>query len=288
MAYNKRAPRGYYQQQFPLPHYFEYPITLQCEDATKDTYIATILRSSEVIATPENVEVNPHNATFAEDAGCLIHNGSIVPRISISFSATMTKVAIETDKLRHINFKWMPIYMSFLSSLEAEDNRTAVQIEDILELEHNVDNKDTHPNFVSIASSQGNQPLSTVAVAEAFGDYGLTASAELEPVAFDESLFWDAKNHYSNKGMLNKVTGPMKTVTLGRDKPYFYSSNNFSHPNIKRGNPYTYCAILFHMPQANEIGQLFDSSETTVIDHVDIALKVRFDEWHPQFEQSPL
>ncbi len=288
MPYHKRAPRGYYQQQFPLPHYFEYNISLQAEDETKNTYIATILRTSEVLIAPENVEVNPKNSTFAEDAGCLIHHGCIVPKISMAMSAVITKGGIVTDNLRYINFKWLPIYTSFLSSLEASDSKTDVQVEDILELEHNVDNKDVTPLMVNIVSNQSNQPLSTVGIAEAFGDYGLTTNAELEPVAFDESLFWDAKNHYSNQGMLNKVTGKFTMVSLTRDKPYFYSSNNFTHPSVKRGNDYTYCGIMFHMPQGNENGQLFDTGDTSPIDHVDIALRIRFDEWHPQFEQSPL
>ncbi len=288
MAFHRKPPRGYYAKQFPLWHYFEYKITLQCEDETKNTYIATLLRTSELAVTPEAVEVNPTNANYVEDVGPVIHHGSIVPQMSLSMSATMTKVAIETDKLRTINFKWLPIYSSFLSSLEAEDSKTAVQVGDILELQHDVTNKDVYPQHVSIVSSQSNQPLSTVAYAEAFGDYGLTASAELEPVAFDEALFWKAKRYYGNRGMLNKVTGKFTTVNLKRDKPYFYSTDNYTHPNVKRGNDYTYCGILIHMPQANEAGQMFDSSETTPIDHVDVTLRVAYPEWNPVFEQAAL
>ncbi len=283
----KRPPKGYRMTEYPLPHNFGFGCDLMGEDETKNTYILDLIRATEACTGAEAVEVNPRHPSFAEDGGAACFMGSIVPRMSVNFTISLTKLAIETDKMQQIAVRWMPIYTSFLSSLEAEDDKTAVQIEDILELTHNTDNKDVHPTHSTVnIVGLGNHPMSTVGYAEAFSDIGLTGNATIESVAFDEGLFWDAKQYYTNSGMLNKVTGKMNTVVITRDRPYKFGSNNFTNPIVKRMNSYTFCGILFHIPQGDTPGQYFTIAETTAIDHVHIRGFVRYDEWNPHFDQT--
>lgn len=282
----KRAPRGYKSAEFPLPHNFKYRFTLQAEDETKNSTILTLIKATETAIDAENVEANPSHATFAEDTGPMTFMGSIVPKISFNMTATLTKGAVETDKIRNLNFKWCPIYTSFLNSLEAEDTKTAIQIEDILELQHFTTAKDVLPDFTTVNLGTGTQPVSTVGITETFASYDLSVNTSLESVAFNEETLWDAFQFFSNRGMLNKVMGQWRTVTVSRDRPYKYYNNNFTNPIVKRSNPYTYCGVLVHLPQAGSAGQLVDAGDTTAIDHILFDVQVRYDEWNRDFYQG--
>lgn len=287
MSNKKFPPKGYLANEHPLPHNFSYTFYLFGENEAENSVHIPIFRTSELAVNAEAIEVNPSNAAFGEDPGPTIHNGSIVPRVNVRIMAQLTKIAISTDAIRNLVFNWMPIYTGFLPSLEAEDARTAVQIEDILELQHDTTNKDTYPTQSGVKLlNSGNQPLSTKPYAEAFADYGLGTSAILESTAFDKELFFDALQYYGNASMLKKVTGPMHRVNINQDRPYLYNSNNFTNPNVKRGNPYTYCGILFHLPQAGSAEQFFRAGDVTDINHLQVNVGVRFDEWNSNFDQN--
>ncbi len=287
MAKHSYPPKGYNQLQYPLPHNFTYKFGLSLEASTKNSTICTLFRATKKCGTVEAIEVNPKNAAFAEDGGTAVHMGSIIPRTSINITAQMTKGAIETDKLRSIKFTWFPIYTAFLNTLEAQDDKTSVEVEDILELLHTVGDESVGPLFSNVdLLDAGNHPLSSVGYAEGISDFVLTTNALMESVAFDKELFFDAMQYYGNAGMLKKVVGRMNNVTLTRDRMYRYSSNNFTHPTVKRGNPYMYCGIMFHIEQAGGDYQPVLAADTTVIDHVYFNVNVRFDEWHPLFDQA--
>ncbi len=289
MVYS-RPPRGYRSQEHPLPHNFEYQFDLDVEDETKNSTICTLFRSSRAAFGVEAVEVNPTHNNFAEETGATIFQGSIIPKISVNMVAWMNLDAYELDSVENFMFKWMPIYTSFLNTLDAKNAGTpASDIETILELQHDTANQDTYPLFAGTKLAGGNHPLSTVTDSnEALGDVGLTTTAVMESVAFDEPAFWDAKHYYTNAGMLNKVSGRMNTIHLNyRRQPYKYFSNNFTQPMVKRGNPYTFCGILFHMPQADSFLQYCDSTDiNTSVAHIHIGMQVSYDEWNPDFDQT--
>ncbi len=285
----KFPPKGYRADEYPLPHFFSHSFSLEAEDETKNSTILTLFRQTEACNAPETVEVNPTNDNFAQDGGTAIHRGSIVPKLSLKMTVNMTKVAIETDGMRAIEFNWMPIYIAFLDNLDAEDEKTGTDIEDILELQHSTDNKDVFPLHTGVnLTSGGLSPMSTVGYTEVFGDFGFTTDTVIESVAFDKKAFFNNLQFKTNASMLRKVTGSMKSVTITRDRPYKYYSNRFTYPSVKRGNPYTYCGILFHLPQASDPEQYFQVTETTAIPHVDVNVLVRFDEWNNAFEQAPI
>ncbi len=282
-----RAPRGYYQQQYPLLHLIKYKFDLHAENETKNSMIIPLIRTSQTLADPPSVEVNPHHPSYAEESGATIHMGSIVPRMKLFFQVYMTKGAIETDKLRTLRFDWMPIYCAFLDDLEAEDENTATQIEDILELQHATDNKDVYPIGSTIKSANyGGSPLSTVGYAETFAEWGLTTNSDLEYVAFQKKLWEDAMRYYTNKGKLRKVCGRYKSQVVSRDRMFKYYSANYTHPTVKRGNPYTFCGILFHVEQAGSFDQQPVALDTTDIAHLHVMLKCTYEEWNPSFTQE--
>lgn len=290
MSRHKYPPRGYRKLEYPLPHNFSTIFNLLAEDTSADSTIIPLIRATEAFTTPEAIEVNPRNANFAEETGASIHMGSIVPRLNVTFSLVLSKGAIETDKIRALKVNWMPIYISFLDSLEAMDDKTAVSVEDILELAHDTTNKDVWPlyNGTNLATGIGTCPMNTVAATEVFGDWGLSVDTDIEATAFNKELFYDSLQYYTNAGMLKAVTGSMNTVIVKRDRPFLYHSNNFTNPRVKRGNPYTFCGILFHLPSGDQADQITRLADTTNIAHIQGQMSVRYDEWNPEFDQSAL
>lgn len=286
----KFPPRGYKLTDYPQPHNFGYRFSLDAEDTTRDSTMIPLIRMSEKAFFADAQTVNPNNGTFAEETGVTIHHGSIIPRLNISISASITKAGIETDKIRGLRFMWFPIYMSFEEDYTAIDTSTSKEVEDILRLTHTVTDRDAQPTYGTKLTAASNHPLSTVNDGdEAIADWGLTTDASLEAVAFDVEEFWDSMSYYQNKGKMAKVVGNIKNVLVTRDRPYIYTSNNYTHPKVKRGNDYTFCAIMFHLYQGTDFSQVFNETDVgTANDHLDIRIKCRYDEWHPLFDQTRL
>ncbi len=283
---HKFPPKGYNALAHPLPHNFSYNFTLQAELTTKDATILTLFRASQAVNAAESIEVNPTNASFGEETGALCQMNSIVPKISFNMKFALTKGAIETDKMRTMQVKWMPIYTAFLDSLEAYDIKSNQQIEDIIEMQHDTTNQDAYPLFSGVDLAVGTQPMATKNATEVFGDIGLSVDTKLESVAFDEDDFWDTLSYKTNASKLRKHIGKIHNVTVSRDRPYSYYSNNVTEGTVKRGNMYTFCGILIWVPQAGSTGQTFQAADTTAIDHLYCTATVRYDEWNPDFDQT--
>ncbi len=277
-----RPPSGYYQDEYPLPHDIEVTFELNGEAESQNSTIVPIMIQDEALTTPETVMTNPRNSAFAESNDMNVYPGSIIPNIKISIDVYMTKHARETDLIQEMIFNWMPIYTSFKPTLEVEDDKTAVQVEDILEMTHEDTDKQAYPLWSGTDLDNATIVPSHVP--------GLTASQTLESVAFDSDLFWDAMHYYTNKGMLKKVTGAWRRIKLNKDKysHYHYFSNNFTQPMVKRANKYMSCNILYHLPQGGDIGQTFFPTEVSATSHLRVIQHVRYDEWNPRFDSSAI
>ncbi len=286
----KQVPRGYRAQEHPLPHSFGYGFSLGVE--SQSATIMSFFRADETITAVEGIEVNPSNAAFAEETGPTIANGSIIPKLTVSIHMSLAAVFSALQPRANVIVKMMPIYTAFLDSLEAENTRDAVQIEDVLELVHDTTDKNVQPLWDTVnAFTADNHPLNSVLKTEVFGDWGLTASSPIENVAFDPDLYFETLRFGTNAGMLKKVTGPIKTFHLSaaRKSADTFFSSNFTQPMVKRGNPFTYCGLLCWLPQvASAVGvtQYGIPSEYTDIAHVHFNSKVLFDEWNPDFDQT--
>ncbi len=288
MPYHKRPPRGYKSAEWPLPHAMQLFTGLEADDETKNSAIFPIIKATEGAIGTENTNVNPSHGSFAEDGSPICSMDSIVPRINLRLSAIMSKGAIETDKMRTIRFDWFPIYTSFLPSLEAEDDKTATQIEDVIEMTHQTTDKEAYPLHSGVKLTDGGAyPLGALQHSEVYGDVGLTTNLVMESVAFDKKAFWENMRWKTNKGMLAKVVGKYRTVIITRDRPYTYTSNNFTNPIVKRMNPYTSCSILIHCQVAGKADQTFKEADTTAIKHLDVQMEVNYDEWNQAYDQTP-
>ncbi len=291
-----RPPRNYSQEEFPLYHELDYRFTLDGNDEAKNSALLSLARYTEGANAPDAIEVNPNHASYAEETGAICQPGSIIPRMTFQMDGLMNEALLETDKVKQIRFYWCPVYIAFLDSLTAIDNRVAsTEIEDILELTHDATTHSTWPLFSgtdlasTAASGFGAQPLSTVNKTEAYTNLSLTTDAKLESVSFDSDTLFDCLQFYSNAGMMRKVMGSWRSEILNgsTSRMFHYYSNNYTHPAIKRMNEYTYCGVLVHLPVQHTVQQL-PTPDITAGSGLEFHVKCKYPEWNHQFDQTAL
>ncbi len=276
-----KAPKGYFQTDYPLYHQGSVSFSLTAEDETKNSTIVPLAFHDEVgsAGSVENVIVNPNHANFLEQASSECYTNSIIPRMNLSFDVGMSKLAIETDKLRALTFSFMPIYMRFKSNYDAADADAGATVESILEMEYVEASEQAHPLYTTV-------DLLGATLLDA-GQLGLDTDQLIESVAFDADAYFD-KKFMSNGDLIHASAPKFTTRTVYRDKPFRYrtSPRQFMHPRVKRVVPYMFCGMLFHMDQAGSQRQLVRAADTTVIAHLDFNVNWSFEEWNSTFDQS--
>ncbi len=282
----KFPPRGYAAQEYPLPHNWGFECELNADAASQNcTYIPLILHD-EGMTGVESVNVNPKHGSFAESSTPYCYPDSIIPKMMYRMQVSLTKGAIETDKMRSCVFNYMPVYTAFVNRLDAADDKTGTKVETILDLEYETVGKSCYPIWTTtkldMSYTVGIHGSATTAL------MGMTTSPTLENIAFLPETFFDALQYYTNSSMLKKVVGPWKTATVTRDRPFKYYSNNFTHPNVKRINPYTFCGMLIYTPNGGDFAQNFEAADVTDISHLLVKGHVRYDEWNAHFDQTAI
>ncbi len=274
-----RPPKGYLGQEYALMHDIEYNFSLSAENTAKDSTIVPLVMQDGAAQTLATTYVNPKNTNFEVSNAPNCSPESIIPKMSISFRCALTKGAIETDLVRSLSLNYMFITTAFLNRLDAIDTKTTNDTETILELTHETTDEQVYPLWSGTDLTGGllhaNVP-------------GLTTDQTIESVAFDKEMFFDAMHYYDNRQMLRTMAPSMKTVTLKRDYPYIRSGTNYMKPICKFMNPYSFCGILFHLPQTGAVDQFGLAADTTAIDHINVTMKVRYPEWNKGFYQESM
>ncbi len=299
MPYHKFPPKNYRMAEFPLHHEFSGGFNLAAENAALDSTIITLARQRIDLGNGADIiEVNPKHSAFAEETGSSCHTESIIPRMSFGFNARIPMDArsnlymgtVVADAIQEVIFNWMPIYTAFVEPLEAENVEDGLAVEAVLELNTVSSGKKVSPLYTGtdlLAATTSDISPSTVNDTEVFGDLGLSVDFKQEAVDFDPDIFFDAIKYGSTSSILKKITGHWNTVKLRYDRTYHFQSDNYMFPSVKRMNHFTFCGILFHVPQAGSSRQLFNVLEcTATIPQVRIQYNVNYDEWNPNFDQT--
>ncbi len=280
MGLAPRAPRGYQQGDFPLQHELEWNFGLSADTTPTTGGNSTIMPlffHDEAAEDPTAINVNPRHASFdiSTQSNCV--SNSIIPKVSFNFSATMSEDMIEVSKARAIRFSWWPLYSSFTDYL-AEDDRTGTLTAGIAEL----------------VSSDATEELYPIWDTTDLLDASVAPAAQLtigggvwENVAIDKSLMFDAFKYYGNGAKLRSMIGPIHNVTVTRDRPYYYSSRNFTQPRVKRMNSYTFCGVAFYVPKEGTVDQVLElltctDSKTSIF----FRGRTSFQEWNRSWLQD--
>ncbi len=304
-------PRGFKAELYPLRHQIKYSFGLAIRTATQNSAMATLVRNYKTLNATDLIEVNPHNTAYVEDAGAVCAKMSIIDKLRLSIRFNMTEHCADRaltsgtagpnfddgvytgDSIDHIRFLWRPIFFSFPEKLDAADDNTTTTVKAILNLTPDATQEDVVPISVNKLPEVGNselpQPLSTVNLTEvATTHYNMTASAVMEDVAWDETLFQDALRRYTNKGALKSVVGRTRYVNLTRKRPFMnFYIDKFVPKSIRRIQPYSFFAILIHMGLDADFEQDFRAIlPSAAVAHLGVKIIANYNEWNADHYQD--
>ncbi len=289
MASPENPPPGYKRRDYPLPHEFNYYAGFGLEKANQATYFPLMYTSNDAIA-PDTIEVNPKHQNFGVETGCLVNHDSQVQFIDVRIDFQLSKLAFATDQLQGVRIKYMGVFGSFGENWTSSDDTGSETALTILELVKDDTDEAIRPLWTNVDMAlEEDIPFTTVNdLAEAFGDWGLTADGKLESVAFDEQTYFDAMHYYTNKEKLRTLTSGLRSVFLSKLR----TSHSIRLPrrvprHAQYGNPYMFYGLLVNLePSSNLHTQLPTGADTTDINHINVKASVRYNEWNPDFEQS--
>ncbi len=285
----ERPPAGYNTRDKPLPHLFVYQASLNIVTDIVRSTMFTYLRTTKDSNDPSTIEVNPRNAAFATDTGAVICEDSIVQKMNIVKMYGMTEGARETENYTAVKFYHTNIMGVFEDSWTPKDEKTSLEVEDILEVTRDATKMDVTPKF-SGTKLTGSllQPVSTVTMAEAFGDYNLNTNLTMEGVAFDLDTYFN-KRFYTNGGKVNAASPRMNSTILNVSRGGIKTSSEtkFLPKRMRFGRRDLYFGELYHLPKYTEASQILDHSQVPAnAALVYMKVIVSFNEWNTEFDQK--
>ncbi len=287
MPFLERPPRGYNRRDKPLPHDLIYDFFLGADASSKNACAVQLLGTSKISNDPKSIEVNPLNSAFAVDPGALICYDSIVEKMSILTTIGLTQAALNTDNLHHASIWHQNIFGVFEDTWDAKDEKTSATIKAILQLTVNTTDEDVRPNYDATDLGSTLHPLSTVTATETFSTRGLTGSAAMENVPFDIEEYKDMIHYGTNGPKLRSLTGKLKKITLTRQKPVVtIFERKFVPKAVKYGRRYMAFIKRIIFPVIGNDYQSIDPSAVLTPAGVYVNMKIRFNEWNPDFDQA--
>ncbi len=286
-----RTPQGFEPQKHPLRHKFYYAAGLNPLTTGKNTCSFAIIRNYKTADNPDTVDVNPKHAGFLKETGAICNPMSIIDRLTIKLNFNYTEDA-GLDQTP-IKCWWQPIFFSFPEKLDAADEVTTTTVATILQLVKDATQEDVTPLFNNIkhsqtADSDRGHPFSTVNLTETFAIMNMDTSAASEGITWDDDLVQSAMQYYSNKGALKACLGRRRFMTLStnhRNQSYFI--NKQPPRAVRRIMPYSYMAIICHVPFVTDDDQYYFSKPVTAdVAYIGVTCKVRYHEWHNEHNQD--
>ncbi len=266
---------------FPRPHQMALAWGFGLEKSTKASTIVPIAHYDEGLGAPSAYNANPEHASFTETADTNCFVGSRVDRILGSLEITMTKLAIETDKLQGIKIAVMPIFVAFKEDYIAIDEKSTLEIQDILELQTEATDRQGGPLYTSVDMDVKNTGSSTLGANAPF----LTADTKLEAVTFVGNSYYDMLHYGTISGKLKSVQGGLKWMTLSQRFPKIVFKVKL-RPKVKAMNPFTFFGLLIHCPISGFFDQIPIATDTTDIIHVMCSWHSRLNEWNQGFDHE--
>ncbi len=305
-------PQGFKSEIYPLRHRLLYSFGLSATTSTMNSAFCTLIRhTSDVIAgTPGSIVVNPHHTGYVNDAGPAVAKMSIIDKLSMTLRFNMTSLCNNRaltsgtagpnfddgvyigDGIQHLKLLWRPVFFSFGEKLDAQDDDIGTTVGQVLALTKDATFEDVVPLTTNDLPQQGasklDHPVSTVNIAEVFGDYNMLTDMKMEDHVWDEDVFQEAIRRYTIKGAIKSMVGRTRYVNLSKAFPYkSYNIRKFVPRSIRRVMPYTFMGIQIHMPRDTEIGSDYaDLALTASQAHVGVKLICNYHEWNADHYQE--
>ncbi len=271
---------------YPRIHNFEFGFGLSADASTKASTIQPWMMMNDAIENYELIKTNPENDDFAVVDYPDVAAGSIIPRIMVDYSMYIPS---SDTQLVHLMCNTLRIHTSMLNRLDAFDKKVGVgsEIKTILGLEVETPGTTCYPIYNGTKLFEAGGTFDTT-YTEGFAAVGLGTDLQPEGVSFTKETFFDARQYYTNKQMLNLVTDKMKSYVISEPlvsgKSVIHVHYNYATPSLcKFANPYMFCGELFHVPQSGSIDQYHIATETSAIEHLRVKGRIRFKEFNTDF-----
>ncbi len=272
----ERPPKGYNQFDRPLKHFMPFTFSISAENSSgQGTIIAIALQDGAIV--PSTVNVHPEHASYVEEDAPNCALKSIINRVTVHYTCHLSKGAIETDKMRFINFIHWPTFVSF-DDIDSINELTGITTGAVLELTDEETDEQTFPLYTDTKLTEGFTYDAKM--------QGLTTTQVIENVTHDMDLLYDTLNFASNRKKVASMIGKIRSTTVNRDRPYVFHSDNFINSKVKRMNKKTGCFLNFHMPQVFSFRQYGRAADMTAIDHLNFMGYIKFNEWNLGFNQD--
>jgi len=222
-------------------------------------------------------ETNPRHANFASVSSTNCFPESDVDIVFASLTFTLTKQALETDKITALRIGFMPIFCSF-EDYTAIDELSSLEIQDILELQFETTDNQGFPLFAGVKLTEAFSGSGTFSALQP----GLTTTQVIENVAFSAINYYDMLQYQTNSGKLKVCQGGLKWLTLTRQRPVAEVKIKI-RPKSKRMVEKNFFGTLITLPQGNDLFQIIPLTDMSAVDHVSVNTKTTFNEWNQNF-----
>ncbi len=264
---------------YPRPH--NRLLQFQLSSVVADNYatIIPLIANDEGLGDPDLYKAHPEHASFTEvdDANC--YPDSYINRLNVHIYLSLSKLCWNTDKIEELRCFVMPIYMSFLEDYTANDEKSTLDVSEILKLQKESTDRQGYPLF------NGTKLIGDILETGSL-QAGLTTNTLLEGVDFSMGIFRDALQYYTNMGKLKNSVGYGKWYTVKRRGTKHISMNIKLNSKVKRMNPYTFCGVLIYTPQTGSGYTLHISADDSAIQHLNVNVITRFLEWNENFDMT--
>ncbi len=271
---------------FPNPHTFRHAWAIALESGVVNQFTNyPICMYDEGQGTPSDLETNPVNAAFVVDQSPMIYPDSRVDSIFMEVQVSMTKAALETDKLHAIRYMIQPIHMAFIEDYIAIDDLSSEETQDTLEMTTESTDRQGYPLFnnvkLPIIYALGTPELLHADVP------GLDTTQAIEGIAYGTQGFYNAIHYKTISGKLKTLTDGIRWHIIKRQNPV-HTHRFRIHRSSKHANPYMYAGLIIGAPAVDNQDQIPVAAETTNVNHLFIQTRVRYNEWNENFNFKPV
>ncbi len=266
----------------PNPHDLKHSWTHGIESGVSDSStIYPVIMYDEGLGAPSALKTNPENASFVQSNAPNVFVGSRIDNVISQFVFSLTKAALETDKIHALKVGVMPIFTAFINDYIAIDELTSLEIQDILELQTESTDRQGFPLYNSVKMDEAFANSSLLAATVP----GLAATQKLEAVTFQLDAYYDMLHFQTTSEKLRSVSGGMHWMTLTKDKPIRTWKMKL-RSKVKRANPFTFFGLLIHVPAVGSFEQIAQAGEVTDLQHLQVSTLNRYNEWNQEFNFS--
>lgn len=269
-------------KQYPRPHVQKNSYYHSAEIANQYYTNVPIAWYDEGLGAPSGYNAHPEHGSFAVTSAGNHYVDSKVNQIITEIRFSLTKGAIETDKIHALKVAFMPIMMAFKENYDAVDEVSTQTVAQVLHMQTESTDRQGYPLYNGTdltAKFTSSSDIPSIP--------GLTTDTKLEGITLVENGFYNALHFATTSGKIKKSIGGLNFLTLTRSKPTVTIRIKL-RGKTKAMNPYTYFGVVTGCPSVDSHYQIPASGDTTAIPHVEVSVITRTNEWNQGYNMEKI